>query len=449
MAGNHQTPKDKSHKKKQATRKETEKKRAAAVAAASSITPTPSKKRKSPPVSNPRTTALERFQNSVYSDSLVQIKPDRILNWIRQCFQSSDKSDRASAPNTKRRAINGFNSMSYTPSVKADDGKSLRLATIAAKKNRKKESSGRSSTPVGLSNSDSPVAALESIPSTNTVESLRMRRYLLEDIIATPVGESVVICVEGSHSNFGSYSEIYKRTKTPLPIFYLGRREFIQMHATVSKQSRTDALTKEPFGINGELFQHLLVGNGNGAIGLCFGVDDLEIPWKELFFECETIHIWGSSPPRRQFYKSLKSVTAGRPSLFNRLATELEGDTAQVIDLCSAYATIESLESNQESAVASINADNDLAASADALGLEGPEFKSFHKGVEEYVHNRIEATFGCFISLTDGILEEERLNQFVDLMYSTLPNQCNALMSLLGYNYNCKTRTIYLDPVRR
>lgn len=88
--------------------------------------------------------------------------------------------------------------------------------------------------------------------------------------------------------------------------------------------------------MNREEFQYLLVGRGNGSIGLNFGVDfvssesaaigtkrlksddsfDFEVPWKELFFDCETIHMWGLSPARRRFYDVLRNVTSGRPSLF-------------------------------------------------------------------------------------------------------------------------------------
>lgn len=43
--------------------------------------------------------------------------------------------------------------------------------------------------------------SIATIPSSYTVESSRMRRYILEDIISAPVGERVVVCVEPKKQN--------------------------------------------------------------------------------------------------------------------------------------------------------------------------------------------------------------------------------------------------------
>lgn len=58
------------------------------------------------------------------------------------------------------------------------------IANVTAEKDQKESAS--LSVPMEMSN-DSPVAAMKCIPSTNTVESLRMLRYILEDIIAVQV----------------------------------------------------------------------------------------------------------------------------------------------------------------------------------------------------------------------------------------------------------------------
>jgi hypothetical protein len=106
------------------------------------------------------------------------------------------------------------------------------IANVTAEKDQKESAS--LSVPMEMSN-DSPVAAMKCIPSTNTVESLRMLRYILEDIIAVQVKlESLLLPVwKGqSHPNFASYRAIYEQT-TPLSIFHLGGCHFIQMHAAV------------------------------------------------------------------------------------------------------------------------------------------------------------------------------------------------------------------------
>ena len=85
---------------------------------------------------------------------------------------------------------------------------------------------------------------------------------------------------------------------------------------------------------------HLLTGNGNEGIGYHFGPNfEKHITWKEIFFHCDTIQVWGNSPPRRNYYQALHKVRdmATRATLFNRFASEIDGDKASTYDLCSAY----------------------------------------------------------------------------------------------------------------
>jgi hypothetical protein len=85
---------------------------------------------------------------------------------------------------------------------------------------------------------------------------------------------------------------------------------------------------------------HLLTGNGNKGIGYHFSPNcEKHITWKEIFFHCDTIQVWGNSPPHRNYYQVLHKIgdTTTHAALFNRFASEIDGDKASTYDLCSAY----------------------------------------------------------------------------------------------------------------
>jgi hypothetical protein len=112
----------------------------------------------------------------------------------------------------------------------------------------------------------------------------------------------------------------------------------IQGKAAVIENSRRNDL------VSGLLMpddvDHLLFGNGNGALCLSFEPTNatLEVLWKELYIHPTTIHVWGDKPAKRRFYDILKRMTntESRKGLFQRLATETDGDGALPFDLCNA-----------------------------------------------------------------------------------------------------------------
>lgn len=109
--------------------------------------------------------------------------------------------------------------MSYNASVKAESGKSLCIANITAKK--KQMQSAWLSMPMAMSSNDSPVAALKSIPSTNTVESLWMPHYILEDIITAP-GHGRVCCYLCGGIAFKLASCCIMKSTSKLSLFLYG-----------------------------------------------------------------------------------------------------------------------------------------------------------------------------------------------------------------------------------
>lgn len=64
----------------------------------------------------------------------------------------------------------------------------------------------------------------------------------------------------------------------------------------------------------------LLFGNGNEAVILHFvkSQETLQVLWKDLFDNIDTIHIWGSCPMKSQLYHVLHNLTSleARKALF-------------------------------------------------------------------------------------------------------------------------------------
>jgi hypothetical protein len=152
------------------------------------------------------------------------------------------------------------------------------------------------SMPMAMSSNDSPVAALKSIPSTNTVESSWMPHYILEDIIAAP-GHGRVCCYLCGGIAFKLASCCIMKSTSKPSLFLYG------ISVVVSSFNCMLLYQSNHILVSSQRSQHLFAGNSNGDIGLCFGVDfsqepistrhlksnasfDLEVSWKELFFEC-------------------------------------------------------------------------------------------------------------------------------------------------------------------
>ena len=255
MEDDSKTPKQ-TKKRKKTTRKATEEAKIAARKENATVTPTPGKKRrKDPPPSSVATSAtpLEKFKATLFNSSLVKIFPENLLGWTRSCFQSDDGTDTASAPNVAKRARNGFESMSYSSSVKPEQGKSRRLAEVEDKKRQESRiaSADTDADTVGAVGGKLKAVVGDStisfIPSSYTVESTLLRRYLLEDIIAAPVGERVVFCVERSHPEFYAYKEIYDH-HDPLPLIEVGGKTFMLIYfpaMATAAQGLTSALTSD------------------------------------------------------------------------------------------------------------------------------------------------------------------------------------------------------------
>ena len=148
----------------------------------------------------------------------------------------------------------------------------------------------------------------------------------------------VLFCIAPTYPNYKSYEAMHDSLPTKVPRRSTGDVSYLQLNAIIVQHPRRLDL------IGGVLARdqifHLWTGNGNEGIGYHFGPNcKKHITWKEIFFHCDTVQVWGNSPPCRNYYQVLHKIgdTTTRTTLFNRFASKIDGDKASTYDLCSAY----------------------------------------------------------------------------------------------------------------
>jgi hypothetical protein len=130
-----------------------------------------------------------------------------------------------------------------------------------------------------------------------------------------------------------------------------------------------------------------------------------------------TIHVWGNKPAKRRFYDVLKKMSnlQSRKGLFNRLATETDGDRALTIDLCNAMTKLTA--STKKSGV---NADATKLGPIYLL-LTNSIMEPVSDFVDTIVKNRFRLSFGHFLSITDPILSHKEIDRMVDFTRTSIP----------------------------
>jgi hypothetical protein len=167
----------------------------------------------------------------------------------------------ASASSLKRKAQNNFQT-SFKPKqrqVQAVQGKSNQ---IAAKLQPNKPTNSKPKQSKCL---PPPALIPPSIPSTSTIEFNSFRRYLIEDFLYATVGDHLLLQIALNHPNYASYSSLYEQSG-PKPLRHISGRTLVQIPCIVTLHPRRVEL------VDGMLDRlevcHLLLGNGNGLIGV-------------------------------------------------------------------------------------------------------------------------------------------------------------------------------------
>ena len=225
--------------------------------------------------------------------------------------------------------------------------------------------------------------------------------------------------------------------QAPLDSLIIRHSSFLQIRVRVVNNARRDEL------IGGLLdrstFHHLLLENGNGAIGLAYcdiaGNTAIYVHWKDFFLNCESLHLWGSSPMQRPWCASLRAKfsKATRLQFFRRLVLELDGDVAQTLELCAA---LESLDDHVTPlSVPAPPSVVDLTSRAVvSVELSDTALDDLNKAVSNIIQKRMERCFGGFVLWSDLIITSNDLDHLYDLMHDAVHKQVSAIMSMLGYD---------------
>ena len=145
-----------------------------------------------------------------------------VYAWFRG---DSEHFPSASASSLKRKAQNNFQTTIQPKQrqVQAVSGKSLRIAEQLKINNKPKSRATKS---IGtLPHVSSPPS---SIPSTQTIESNSLRRYLIEDFLFSDIGDPLLLQVAVNHPNYAQYSTLYKQSE-PKPLRRISGNTFIQI----------------------------------------------------------------------------------------------------------------------------------------------------------------------------------------------------------------------------
>ena len=207
---------------------------------------------------NDRNNRISKSRQCVIGDNIV------LHSWSRQSMFVDANVIKLNGPKSlKRYAIHAFSHDKATPYLKK---KYKKLSPIIIE------------------------AKPHSILSNGTVENSGMRRYILEDIMTTSVGEKSLLLVTNLHPYWGLYSDILHRSPL-LPIAIRGVFSFWQIPIICVKNAQLNT------EFNKESIMVLLYGSQRGGIVVEFTADpnsdSVEITCQELFCKSSTIQIWG------------------------------------------------------------------------------------------------------------------------------------------------------------
>ncbi len=380
-----------------------------------------------------RTHAIRRRKGIVLDDT-------KILGFLREPFTSVLKSSGKAMIDAKglKRIANSNFELSFTNpgSISKSSRHTSPTPTIITQSQSNPENEVPVAPPVSAYNLPHVV------PSHGTVEMRASRRYLLEDIMMAPVGESLILMVSTRHPWYSSYKSIADRS-SPLPLAMLRDEPFIQVTATVAVNCQLADLEHGTM-IQTEI-EGLLFGNGNGAVILYFpdAEENLQVLWKEFFDNVDTISVWGSRPMKRRLYDALHNLSNldSRKALFQRLANEICGDRSLTYDLASAMSK-KAVETSNSFAKRSVLE----AEKEQTLSLDPKLIKPFSQYVDSVVMARMQTAYGEFVSLTDPILTHKVIDGMVNECERQLPHHWKKLQSILGFDNSFK-KTNVLQPL--
>ena len=218
----------------------------------------------------------------------------------------------------KRTALNHFETISYKKHLSLDNlGSTRRLLRF-----------------LGVAPSP-PISTIE--PICYDLNSRKLRRYIIEDVMFVSPGESIVVLICNDSNDFPYWDKIIKEQNNSLDVVRLGTKSFYQINATVIKN-----ISRHAF-INGKYYNDLIdyhvLGIGGAAISLSFVNSScstgIELKFSQILVDVN-VHIWGVTPMRRNMIRALQRRGKGsRMGLLKYMLDELWGDHVQTLQIAT------------------------------------------------------------------------------------------------------------------
>jgi hypothetical protein len=311
----------------------------------------------------------------------------------------------------------------------------------------KKPDEGRRSS--GSLNSIPSVTQDEPTPLNISIPSVcHLRRLVLEDLLLLIPSRSdpYVLLVESTHPMYDSYLKRQAKMCDALPNVNLGSKVYVQMALFVTDNPRRIDFLRGL--LDSASFAHLVIGNGNTGFAVSYhgGFSDGEYALSFNEFLDGSMQLWGTLSHTRDWRTALKnkSNVDSRQRLFSRLATELHGDVASLMQLCAAYAAVSPVKAAKPSA----SVLTETMLSGFDLGINGDVLTTASVAVDAIIMARIELCYGEFISWSDPILEHSDLVTIQAVIFESFPLQIQVIRQLLGYERKgTYARTSHLELV--
>jgi hypothetical protein len=366
--------------------------------------------------------------------SAFKLDGKAIYAWFRDDL---DPAPSATSPSSlKQKAQNNFGRIQYKRQLNnVEAGKSRRIAHNS--KSNKPKSKTRKSKEV----SSLPDCLLPSIETTNTIESNSYRRYLIEDFLFTNVGDHLLLQIALDHPQVAAYSTLYHNS-APKPLRHTSGRTFFQLPCVVTHHSRRAELVAGT--LDRREVRHLLFENGNGSIGVSIATADTSVTseififWNEVFSHPNTFEVWGHAPANRSFrllFKDGLTSPDSRQRVFNRLAVEVNNDRSLSFDVSSAFAKVIDATTKKVEAKAKVVLKKDIIFDAGiSLSLDQDTIKPISEYCNSIILEEVTRCYGTFVSLTDPIIPDTKLDLMANKLYDTAPAIAASIQKFLGYD---------------
>ena len=365
---------------------------------------------------------LEKVQKKKMKTTYFHLKEDSFHAHLRFSKMAKANTSNVALHVIKRDALNYFQKLQYNtdvPSDKSNDGsrQSIRLQSPV----RTKQTS----------------SALH-IPILYNLDSMKLRRYIIEDIMYIKEPEDVLLLVSIDHRDFIYWDKIVREQNNGLATINIRLQTFVQIQATVITNAR-----REDF-INGvmdkEELEYHVVGIGGAAISLsfpnCNTSTSIEFKFSQ-FSQDKDIQLWGTTSNKRNLNRVIKKKQGvARNQLLRVLIDKLYGDHNQILQLCVLQPQlVTDLTNTKSNATPDIDIEALLSAKSHEKNIQ--ELNLF---VERQFREAVENSYGTFTSPTSPIIEETKLQEIVSEYRRLLPVHYSIIRSMINANNKLKSK---------